>query len=140
MSATQKGRNMSNSLWQVNLLFSITSFINKVSTSGKSSAAVSEPSTQSTSAVQSTSTTSSSLPSVSVSVNSFCTKTDVLTSEVLWTMDTVNSHQSFKSCDEVQTFSKQCFQIVTLPRDFSAGSAKPDILLLLGLRHTFILF
>eukprot|EP00916_Digyalum_oweni_P025641 GHVL01042217.1.p1 GENE.GHVL01042217.1~~GHVL01042217.1.p1 ORF type:complete len:151 (-),score=5.69 GHVL01042217.1:387-839(-) len=53
-------------------------------------------SSQSSQSASITATPGPAMPTSSRTLSSFCTKTDVLKSEVMWTMNAVNSHYSFK--------------------------------------------
>ncbi len=57
-------------------------------------------------------------------LTSFVSRNDCLTSEVLWTLKVVNSHNSFNSCTDVSSLFAQMFPDSEIAKHFSCGERK----------------
>ncbi|KAL8560069.1 hypothetical protein ACOMHN_041538 [Nucella lapillus] len=88
-------------------------------------ASSSRPSGASTSSSETSSATPTGVRKTSseLSVSSFCTSSDVLKAEVLWTLNIVTSHYSAKSCQE----SSQLFETQYMTSEFLGHSRAADL-------------
>ena len=70
-----------------------------------------------------------------VKMTDFCTKTETLKAEILWTLKIVNAHNSFRSCED-SVFSS-VFPDSAISRNFKCGETKSRYLATFGIAPYF---
>ncbi|KAL8603538.1 hypothetical protein ACOMHN_052767 [Nucella lapillus] len=102
-------------------------------------ASSSRPSGASTSSSETSSATPTGVRKTSseLSVSSFCTSSDVLKAEVLWTLNIVTSHYSAKSCQENSQLFEVMFPDSQIAKGYKCGETKTSYLATFGIAPYF---
>ena len=103
--------------------------------SAKTSSAVAASTDSSVSSPQQLNLTEQTGSVPRVKMTDFCTKTDTLKAEILWTLKIVNAHNSFRSCED-SVFASM-FPDSAIARNFKCGETKSRYLATFGIAPYF---